>query len=86
MIKVGDLYTLKRELGISGYNFCDHYNRSLRKEAKMLAATDLEKPFLYLGQQTSKEDDNNVWVHVLVENKVGWINVHPEQLQKFIYR
>jgi hypothetical protein len=83
MIKVGDLYTLKREMGITGYNLCDHYNKSLRKETKLIPATDFEKPFIYLGQNDTK---NDVWVHVLVENKVGWINVDPEQLQKFIYR
>ena len=80
MNKIGELYTLRREVGTTGYNFCDHYNAALRSKSELLPTDKFEQPFIFLGHH------NDDWIHVLVEDKVGWINASPEQLRKFIYR
>jgi hypothetical protein len=80
MNKIGELYTLKREVDTTGYNFCDHYNTKLRKKSELIPTAKFEQPFIFLGHH------NDDWIHILVEDKVGWINASPEQLKKFIYR
>ncbi len=80
-INVGELFILKRELGISGYYLHDHYNQNFRKSSILIPAEKFEKPFLCLEFYEKKTD---LWIKILLENEVGWIHVDPDQINKFV--
>ena len=87
MIEIGKFYTLKRDVATVAYRMSDHYDKENRKSSEMLSSEELEMPFMVLDTHVDKNpeiEDEDFWVLIMSKNKVGWVNVYPDQLRKFI--
>lgn len=90
MIEVGKFYTLKRDLSTVGYHLSDHYDPQQRKEkSEVMTSAELEIPFMildmhFIEDKINEFGDEDFWILIMSQNKVGWINVDRDQLRKYI--
>ena len=83
MIEIGKFYTLKRDVNTVAYMMSDHYNTKKRTNSEMITMEELEMPFMVLEQHDSQKEDG-FWVQIMLNNKIGWINIDSYQLRKYI--
>lgn len=79
MAKVGKLYILARDPGVTTYAMNDTWNLPHAKETEWVSANKFSIPFLLLSEH-GRED--NYWIQILMsDGKKGWIHIEEEQLR-----
>ncbi len=80
-IVIGNLYILEKDKnGISYYALVRDCSKNSLETFDWIQISKLETPFMVLGEYYSGKI---YFVHILLENKVGWINIDSNQLKLF---
>lgn len=79
MIEIGKLYYLAKDPTVYSYSISDTRDLDTRKKVNWIKAEKLEKPFLIIDM--CEDGECYLWLQIIVEEQIGWINVEQERLR-----